>query len=152
VCSELHTCSPRYNRARMKRVFLLAMVLACSSAPPVMMETGTRALFDASGDFFDYPYPSDTRLKDGAPDLENFPNSLELQIVSDFKKIGQQRKGFPVLPVAYFHFDGPIAPRDLGNVIPADKSQPLLLVDLETKELTPVVAMTMTPDTYIPEN
>lgn len=119
---------------------------------------GTRVLYDLAGqDFFDSPYPSDARLKDGAPDLSKFPNPLQLQIVSDFVKIAQQRKGFPVLPVGFFHFDGPIAPRDLSAVIPADRSQPILLVDVdpaspERGSLTPLVATVPPADTYVPDN
>ena len=138
-------------------VWTAALALACSSSSPAA-PTGVHALYDfASADFFDAPYPSDQRLKDGAPDVTKFPNPTLVKIVDDFVRIVCQRKGFPVLPVVYVKFDGPIAPMDLDKVIPADKAQPILLVDVdpaspERGALTPVVATVPPADTYVPDN
>ncbi|MEO8799007.1 MAG: hypothetical protein ABI551_14050, partial [Polyangiaceae bacterium] len=62
--------------------------------------------------------------------------------------------GFPQMPVAYFHFDAELAPRDPTNVLPAAPSQSLLLVDVDPTspdrgKLFPVVAGTPASDRYL---
>ena len=103
------------------------------------------------------PWPSDLRLKsDGTPELSGFPNPLDLTIVSGLAKIAGQRKAFPQISVAQFHFSAAIAPQDSTKVIAADKGSPLLLVDVDEKSpergrLFPVVAVTPPPDRYVTE-
>jgi hypothetical protein len=142
----------------------VALAPACSSSPPVPASQAV-ARFDlaspmANDTFFDFPYPSDLRLRpDGAPALDGYPNPDGLGIVDGFKQIAVQRKGFPVLPVAYFRFDAPIKAPSLDAVVPAEAASSLLLVDVDPKspergKLFPVVA-TVPPhdsDPYVPAN
>lgn len=140
-------------------LFLVPIALSCSSTPPPKAQSGTKAAFDLAGaDFFDAPYPSDLRLTaEGTPDLAKFPNPMLLSIVRDFVAIAGQRKGFPVLPVAYFRFDAPIAPKSADDVLAADTSAPVMLVDVdeaspERGALVPIVTATPPSDAYVPEN
>lgn len=139
--------------------------VACSSTtdPPVVTPApGATSVFDTSADFakegafFDLPYPSDARLDaKGAPDIAAYPNPA-LVIIDQFKKIANQRKGFPVVSVGFFRFDAPLAPRDPNAALPGDKSQQILLLDIDEKSpekgrFLPVVASTPNPDGYVPE-
>jgi hypothetical protein len=144
--------------------FAVALAPACSSSPPPT-DSQAVARFDlaspmADDTFFDFPYPSDLRLRpDGAPALEGYPNPNGLGIVDGFKQIAVQRKGFPVLPVGYFRFEAPIKAPALDAVIPAEAGSPLLLVDVDPKspdrgKLFPLVATVPPHDTdpYVPPN
>jgi hypothetical protein len=119
--------------------------------------------FDTAADlaspdsFFSMPYPSDARLASGMPDLRGFPNRGNLVIVEGLRVTAGQRKGFPTLPVAYFRFDHAMAPLDAKTLIAAQKTSPLLLVDVdpsssERGRLFPLVATTPPVDDYVPEN
>jgi len=139
--------------------------VACSS-DPAPTETpaaqGTTAVFDPSADFtkegafFDLPYPSDARLDaKGGPDIAAYPNPA-LPIIDEFKKIAGQRKGFPVMSIGYFRFSAPLEARGEATVLPGNKEQPILLMDVdetspEKGRLFPVVASTPNPDGYVPE-
>lgn len=119
-------------------------------------DDSTVALFDLEGaldtpaTFFDFPYPSDLRLTaDGAPNLTGFPNPKGIALLEDLLTVARDRVGYPVMPIAYVQFTGPLAPRVQTDVIPADPSSPILLVDLEQQSLIPVVARTLTIDDYL---
>ena len=142
----------------MRRAFwAVFLVLGCSSAPA----PATVADFDLGADltspdsFYAMPYPSDLRLTpEGTPDLRGFPNALGESIIEGLRTTAMQRAGFPQMPVAYFHFGGPLAPEDPTVVLPADASQPILLVDVdpsspERGRLFPVVAGTPAADRYL---
>src|SRR5512143_1934328 len=136
------------------------LAMACSSTPPV---PPTVADFELNADltvqdsFFSMPYPSDLRLTaDGAPDVRGFPNNLQESILEGLKTITMQRRGFPQMPSAYFHFSAPIAPQDPTVVLPGDKAQSILLVDVdetspERGKLFPIVAGTPAADRYLLE-
>ena len=125
---------------------------------------GTGAAFDLDGDwtrpdhFFDFPYPSDLRLTpQGSPELGGFPNPDGVRLVDDLRRSAGERRGFPVIPVAYFRFDGPLAPRDGTAVLPAAAASPILLVDVdptspERGRLFPTIAATPAADPYVPEH
>ena len=125
---------------------------------------GTSAIFDLAADlssgsaFFDMPMPSDLRLNaEGAPDYTGFPNPNNLALIEGVRKVAMDRKGFPVIPVAYFRFSGPIPAQDAEKVIAGDKASPLLLIDVdpasdERGRLFPTVAVTPEVDSYTPEN
>lgn len=135
--------------------------LGCSSDPAPAPAPGATAVLDPSADFaaegafFDVPYPSDLRLDaKGAPDVASYPNPA-LAIIDQFKKMARERKGFPVVSVAYFRFDKPLAPRGEKDVI-AGKDAPIVLVDVDEKspdrgKTYPLVATTPNPDGYVPE-
>jgi hypothetical protein len=148
------------------RVFLPIAVVsilgACgsSSGGGASTSSGTAVMFDASADlqssdhFFDFPYPSDLRLTaSGAPDLTGIANPTMTPIFEGLRQIAMDRAGFPLMPVAYFRFDAPIAPQDVSNVIAADKSSPILLLDLDQNgALVPTFASIPPADAYVPAN
>ncbi|HEX8793329.1 MAG TPA: hypothetical protein VF765_20440 [Polyangiaceae bacterium] len=125
--------------------------------------TGTTVMFDASADFasaghfFDFPWPSDTRLSaQGTPDLRGIPNAIMSQVFEGLRTIAQQRAGYPVVPVAWFRFTADLAPRKSVDTIAADPSQPILLVDVDPAsktpgKLLPTIAETLAPDGYVPD-
>src|SRR4051812_39662635 len=120
------------------RHFVFVLLVACDSTP--VTPPATTSDFDLHADmssqdsFYAMPYPSDLRLtSDGTPDLRAFPNNLNETIIEGLRTIGMQRKGFPQMPAAYFHFTAPITPQDPKTVIAADKTSPILLVDVDPK-------------------
>jgi len=138
---------------------------ACSSgsAPVTSAPSGTTVMFDASADFsssdhfFDFPWPSDLRLSSsGTPDLRGVANPTLSQVFEGLRTIAQQRTGFPVVPVAWFRFTAGLAPRAPTDVVPADPSSPVLLVDVDPGAATPgklwpTVAETIASDSYVPD-
>ncbi|MBO6939175.1 MAG: hypothetical protein JJ863_29665 [Deltaproteobacteria bacterium] len=109
---------------------------------------------DATETFFDFPFPSDLRLRaDGTPNLEGYPVPGSVEIIPPLLAIAQERQGWPTIPVGMFHFSAPIAPVEEANLVPADASSPLLLIDVdpdspERGKLYPVVGRTFRPDFY----
>jgi len=107
--------------------------------------------------FFDYPWPADLRLVDGHPDVRGFPLPDDLTLMAPLVAEAGEHPGWPVQPVAWFRFDGPLAPRDPGDVLPASADQPLLLIDVgegspNRGELTPLIAKTLEADRFTPPN
>lgn len=148
---------------------LALLVLACSSDDTTPSPSGpaaiagVQALFNIEADlgtqeaFFDFPYPSNLRLQGGSPDVRGWPNPRNLSLVEGLRALAAERKGFPVLPAAYFRFDAPLAERSPEQVIPPGKDSPVMLVDIdatspEQGRLFPMVASTLPPDGYTPEN
>lgn len=132
---------------------------------PEDVNTGpARALFDLDADttqparFYDLPFPSDLRrTAGGRPDYAGMPIPATAGLVRSVLSVAQERTGFPVVPVAWFRFDGPLAPRSLGDVIPAAAASPVLLIDVdpaspERGRLIPTVASTLVEDGYTPVN
>ena len=123
---------------------------------------GTLAHFDLDGahdtpeTFFDSPFPSNLRLHpDGRPDLTGYPNPRRNEVVSGLRAIADQRVGAPQMPVAYFRFDSAVTPAVPTDVIAADLSENLLLIELEPDspgrgELTPLVAHSLVPEQWAP--
>jgi len=152
----------------MRRVLLGLLLssafLGCSSKsddPPAASEA--KVFFELDADFadetrfWDFPYPSDLRLKDGAPISSGFPNPLGKKLVDNMRQAAGGRKGFPVVPTGYFHFDAPLAKRVPTDVIAADSKSPIFLVDVDPAspdrgKLTPLVAGTLGTDDYVPTN
>ena len=108
--------------------------------------------------FFDHPYPTDLRLSEtGTPDLRGYPNPANTDKVAGLIEIAQQRKGFPIVPAAYFQFDAEMPELDIEATIKADKDSMILLVDVdpnsnEQGKLFPVVATVPIEDGYLPPN
>ena len=121
---------------------------------------GDQALFNleanlaAQRTFYDFPYPSDLRLSEaGTPELGGFRNVRANELLNGLQKIALQRKGFPVVPVAYFRFPAALAPRESEAIVAADKASPLLLIDVDEASpqrgrLFPVVAATLNTDDF----
>jgi hypothetical protein len=141
----------------------LAVAPACSSddsgaaAPAATSAFDPEAQLAAENAFFDFPYPSDLRLTpQGTPDLAAFPDP-GVPILVGLKKVAQERKGFPVVPAAYFKFTAKLAQRDPEQLVEGGAKAPLLLVDVdptspERGKTYPVVAQTPNADPYVPEN
>ena len=101
-------------------VLAIAVALAgCTDDAP-----GTTVAFEldatlAADTFWAMPFPSDLRLTaDGRPDLAGFPNQRALPVVEDLLSVARERRGFPVMPIAWFQFTGeaPSHSLDLGTV------------------------------------
>lgn len=112
--------------------------------------------WDTSGTFYDFPYPSDLRLRaDGTPNLDGFPGT-RVPVVGDIATVAQQRRGWSPITVAHFRFDAEVAPRDPDNPVDASADAPFLLVDVdpdspERGRLFPTVAFTVPEDRYAPD-
>lgn len=142
----------------------LAVALSqCTSSNPSPSGGGVAVSFDLHADltqsasFWDFPYPSDLRLlPSGAPDVSGFPNDLSLGVVSGLKSVVGMRTGFPMVPVAYFKFDGDLAPHHFTDNVPALPTSPVMLLDVdaassERGKLIPIVLETPPPDHYVPD-
>lgn len=126
--------------------------------------TGTRAFLDWEADlqdpasFYSAPYPSDLRLgTDGQPAIGGMPNPDNNEVVSDLLALAQDRKGFPVIPVAWIRFDDALAPQTRDAPIPATTSETLMLLDVdptspERGRLFPLGALSLNEDPYTPAN
>ena len=151
-------------------VFLLAptiaIVPACSSsetntpaAPGVTSAFDPEAQFAAENAFFDFPYPSDLRLTaQGMPDVGAFPDPGVPMLVG-LKQAAGQRRGFPMVPAAYFKFTAKLAQREPEELVPntGTIAAQIMLIDVDPTSpdrghLYPVVAQTPNPDAYVPEN
>lgn len=148
-------------------VFALALafgpIAGCSSSSggnPAPAKSATVASFvwaDAPTEekYWDFPYPSDLNLgADGAPPASVFPNPLGKDLIVGLRKAAGERKGYPVVPTAYFHFSAPIAQYSDADLIPAAATSKILLVDVDDASptrgaLTPLVAATITIDDYV---
>jgi hypothetical protein len=143
-------------------VALAALAPACATepapAPRSVVLFDLRADLASTEHFFDFPYPSDLRLSPaGTPDLRGIANPPGKPVLESLRTIAQERAGYPVVPVAYFRFSRPVAPRSLDDVMPAAPTSPVLLVDVDAStadrgKLFPTVATVLTPDPYSPEN
>ena len=139
----------------------VVLVSSCSSdpagAPAVTVAFDPEASFAAENAFFDFPYPSDLRLTpQGTPDVAAFPDP-GVPILVGLKKAAQERKGFPMVPAAYFKFTAKLKDRDPELLVDGGVKAPLLLLDVdpaspERGTAYPVVAQTPNPDAYVPEN
>ncbi len=145
-------------------VLLCSVFAGCGSDPAPPVDDRTRAIVDFAGDlttenrFYDFPFPSDLRLtKSGSPDLTGVPHPSAVAFWDSWIGLAMDRKAFPTIPVAYFRFTADLAPHDPANVIAAEKTSPILLVDIdpdspERGRLIPTVAATPEVDDYTPEH
>jgi len=104
--------------------------------------------------FWDLPFPSDLRLAaSGGPDMAGFPNPRSVPILNALLTTVGDRKGWPVMPVAYFRFTAPVPERTITDVIPVgDPAATLIDIDPASPELGtqfPIVAITLQPDPYV---
>ncbi len=68
---------------------------------------GPRPLIEGPG-FFDAPFPSDTRLVNGHPDLSDFPLQDDIFILSDYIGMADQLDGFGLASPIWVRFEGPL--------------------------------------------
>jgi hypothetical protein len=136
-----------------------------SSHPPSPpLPTGVTLMFDATADFtstahfFDFPWPSDLRLSaTGTPDVRGIANPLPSKVLAGLQTIAMERKGYPMVPVAWFRFTAELAPRVVTDLIPASPSSPILLVDVQKGsptlgKLIPTIAETIVESAYVPSS
>jgi hypothetical protein len=146
-------------------VFASVLGTGCGTDPvSTNVDDRTRALLDFNSDlttenrFYDFPFPSDLRVTaSGAPDLVGVPHPSSVAFWDDWVALAMDRRAFPTLPVAYFRFTAALAPLDSQAVIAADKTSPILLIDIDPNSpdrgrLLPIVALTPEIDDYVPEH
>lgn len=115
------------------------------------------AAFDLDGElagstFFDAPFPSDLRLDaDGTLAYAGLPNVGGNALINQLRALADGRVGAPTMPVAYLRFDVEVPAHVPTDVIAADPTASILLVDVdpaspEHGRLFPVVAQTFGPD------
>lgn len=107
--------------------------------------------------WYDFPFPADTRLEEDGTLAVGFPNPQNQALVADLMLAADDLRGYSLVPVAWFKFDGPVAPSDLDDTITASTSAPALLVNVDPDspdylELAPVIAKTLDADSYVPED
>ena len=153
-------------RAVNRRLLIpLLLALSCGKSPKATHgQPGTLAAFDldadisVTGNFYELPYPADIRLgSSGKPVLQAFPNLRSLPLIEKFKSMAMERKGYPVVPVAYFRFGAPLAQRTGAELLQATAQGPVLLIDVDASSpqrgrLFPVVVATPPHDEYVPVN
>lgn len=148
-------------RALPPALFLaLALLPACGGDDDGA--AATQALFDLQSahdtppTFWDLPFPSDLRLDpDGHPDLTGFYSKGDGTLGEDLRLSAEGRRGFAQVPVIYVRFDAPLAALDPADVIAADSTSPILLLDIDPDSpdqgvLAPVVATVVPPDDFAP--
>jgi len=140
------------------------LFITCSGEEGAVEVPGTQAFFDLhstwdqTGTFYNFPYPSDLRMSAAkGPDLQGMPLNANSDIAASIHKLAQDRKGFPVVPVAFFKFTAPLKQRKPTDLIAARASSPVILVDIdplspEQGKLYPTVAITLKKDDYAPQN
>ena len=116
--------------------------------------------WEGADTFYAFPIPSDWRRREGAAvDWAGMPYPASrrtvARLVEGLVETAGQLTGFPRVSVAYFGFDGALAPRSADQVIPADLDAPfwLINVDADSPEwgrLYPLVATTLLEDAYVP--
>ncbi len=148
-------------------VCLAALLPGCGGddgAPGSTADGKTRFVLDLSAalddpaHFYDAPYPFDLRLDpDQHPMVAGFPNPNQISVLDGLIDNAQQATGFPMIPVVWMRFTGPLAPRSVDDLIAADVTSPIFLIDVDpaSKErgrTFPVVAQTLLEDPYSPAN
>src|SRR5688572_6408446 len=86
---------------------VLCLLIACGDTPTVFFERDTTT----PDTYWNFPFPSVARLDDsGAPKLAGFPNPRNVTILTSLLSIVPERRGWPVMPTAYFRFTEPPPP------------------------------------------
>ena len=139
----------------------LVLLLACACPGPEGVGVGTFAVMEPDAElqgrrtFFDFPWPSDARkTADGTLEVDGWPTP-NLPHLTVFRPVAAARRGFPAIPVGYFHFNGALEARTTLEPIPPDTASPVLLLELPEggpPRLLPTVAFTLPPDAYTIEN
>ena len=58
--------------------------------------------------FFDRPWPDDRRASDGLPDLSDFPNRGEYDLLEEFLLVAEEIEGFATNGTTYLRFQRPL--------------------------------------------
>lgn len=111
----------------MPSLALLFLSTACTSSPG----GGVAPILDGP-DFFDRPFPSDTRRVDGHPDVSEFPGAGDYPLVDAYLEAANQIDGFGTNAPMYVRFAAPI---DTTLLPSAEESltleSPVMLIDVD---------------------
>jgi hypothetical protein len=137
--------------AGLRSAAMFLLLAACAPSPEY---SGVAPILTGSG-FWDTPFPSDTRLVDGHPDLRAFPGGGDVPIFDTYLALGPLLDGWGTNSPVYVRFsdtiDESLLP-DPASSLEADS--PIVLLDVDPAsphrgERFPVVTeFTTTPDQY----
>jgi hypothetical protein len=109
--------------------------------------------------FFDHPWPSDTRMIDGALDLEGFPRRDEFSLLEGFVQLSETLDGYGNNAPVYLRFDGALDTDQLPSPAASLRDDsPILLIDVDPHspyrgEQVPITWHFQEPETsYQPSN
>lgn len=146
---------------------LLALALSgagCGDDTTPPLDDSTRFVLDLTADlhdpasFYEVPYPSrparEGRRHRRPRRLPRTPASV-VNVAGLVANASEQ--GFPVIPVTFLKFTKDLAPRMPSDVIPADPTSPILLLDVDPNspdrgKLYPTIAQTLETDVYTSEH
>lgn len=145
-----------------KALLFAAALLSACPPPDDGVGKGTFNLMEPDAElagrrtFFDFPWPASARVHpDGAAEVEGWPAANNERFLA-FKAAAVGLSGAPVLPVGYFRFTAPLAPRDAPEAFAPDPASAVLLLEVDEStgqgRLLPTVAATPRPDSFTPEN
>ena len=81
-------------------IYILLSLACTSEIEPAI------GLSPDDGSFFSRPWPSDTRLLDGRPDVSNWPSKVESPLIDTFLEEVKKLDGFGTNSPIYFQLDG----------------------------------------------
>ena len=128
-----------------RHMALIWCVAACSGPTDL-----PRVVTNGDG-FFGSPWPSDTRTRDGQPDMTGFPMRDEGGLVTDYADMIESLDGFGTNSPIYIPLDRAVddlpTPRETQSF-----ESPLMLIDIDPRsprrgELTPLEVNQQTADT-----
>jgi hypothetical protein len=110
---------------------LLSPVLVLSACSGAGAPEGALPMLDGP-DFFDRPFPSDSRMVDGHPDVSGFPGEGEFPLVDSYLAAASEIDGFGTSSPFYLRFETPIDTSVLPTPEESTKlSSPVMLVDVD---------------------
>ena len=126
---------------------VLLLIIAVLGACDPGKDTGETAMPQAIVDpdrathFFDLPFPADSELTaSGRPNLSGYPEApseITRGVISGWaRRLEATADGYGNHSAAYFRFEGPL---DLPEVLPGSPTDPVLLIDVATGELIPLM-------------
>ncbi len=149
----------------MRRLAALILLAACggddggeTSGQTVAFDLDATFIGAEPGAFWALPFPSDLRLSvDGGPNFASFPNPGEVALVDSLLDSISLRRGFPVMPAAYFSFTAAPPVRVRTDVLPAAATSDAFLIDIDSASpergsLYPIVAESLPVDAYTAPN
>ena len=124
--------------------------------PQVMLEPLNPRFDPTSQAWYDTPWPSDHRLREGKVDLSKFPNANQV-VLRIFRRALEQIEGFATMPVIYAGFDRAVAmaamPQPARTLEPTSPVQLLDVSEAGCGQRVPVlVDMDTEGDVYIEPN